>query len=202
LGGHQGDFPVIELARLDARDYVRKENPAALALAARMRFPQGKQENLLVDFAAALGKSPVGRASADRAIRYFFVYQQLEQNQGLKVRQMVSKLSSVMINEKALDRFNPFVLIGERRGIRRGVRQGRQSEGTALVLRQLRRRLGALPEPRRRAVEKLSLPKIEALGEALLDFRSPEDLTRWLQKNAPPAAIRKSVKAPKVTRKP
>jgi hypothetical protein len=190
------DFPVIELARLDARDYVRKENPAALALAARMRFPQGKQENLLVDFAAALGKSPVGRASADRAIRYFFVYRQLEQNQGLKVRQMVSKLSSVMINEKALDRFNPFVLIGERRGIRRGVRQGRQSEGTALVLRQLRRRLGPLPETRRRAVEKLSLHKIEALGEALLDFDSPDDLSRWLQKNAAPTTTRKTTKPP------
>jgi hypothetical protein len=71
-----------------------------------------------------------------------------------------------------------------------------------LVLRLLRRRVGRLPEARRRSIHNLSLPKIEALGEALLDFRSPEDLTRWLQKNAPPAAIRKSVKAPKVTRKP
>ena len=58
------EFPVIELAKLDARNYVRKENPAALALTARMRIPQGKQEKLLGDFAAALGKSPVGRASA------------------------------------------------------------------------------------------------------------------------------------------
>lgn len=184
------DFPVVELARLDARDYIRKENPAALALAARMRFPKGKQEKLLVDFAAALGKSPAGRASADRAIRYFFVYRQLELNQGLKVRQMVSKLSSVMINEKALDRFNPFVLIGERRGIR----QGRQAGESALVLRLLRRRLGPLPEARRRAVEKLSLHKIEALGEALLDFHFPEDLSSWLQKNAARAATRKSAK--------
>ena len=106
---------------------------------------------------------------------------------------MVSKLSSVMINEKALDRFNPFVLIGERRGIR----QGRQTEGTALVLRLLRRRLGPLPEARRRAIEKLSLPKIEALGEALLDFDSPDDLSRWLQKNATSAATRKTAKPPK-----
>jgi len=192
------DFPVIELSRMEAHDYVRKGNPAALALAARMRFPQGKQADLVVDFAAALGESPVGRASAERAIRYFFVYRQLEQNQGLKVRQMVSKLSSVMINEKALDRFNPFVLIGERRGIR----QGRQAGESALVLRQLRRRLGPLPEARCRAIELLSLPKIEALGEALLDFDSPDDLSRWLQNNAAPAASRKTAKPPKRARRP
>jgi hypothetical protein len=59
-----------------------------------------------------------------------------------------------------------------------------------------------VPEARRRSIQNLSLPKIEALGEALLDFHSPQDLARWLQKNAPPAAIRKIVKAPKVTRKP
>jgi len=88
------------------------------------------------------------------------------------------------------------------RGLKRGVRKGRQAGESALVLRQLRRRLGPLPETRRRTIQDLSLPEIEALGEALRDFRSPEDLTHWLQKNAPPAAIRKSVKAPKVTRKP
>jgi len=192
------DFPVIELARLDGHEYLRKENAAALALSARMRFRHGEQEDLIADFAAAMGKSPVGKTAAQRAIRYFFVYQQLEQKQGLKMRQNVSKLSHVMISEKALDRFNPFVLMGEKRGLKRG----RQSGEALLVLRLLRRRLGRLPEARRLAIENLSLPKIEALGEALLDFDSPDDLSRWLQKNAARAAIRKSVEAPKVTRKP
>ena len=196
------DFPVIDLARLDARDYVRKGNTAALALAARMRFQQEELEGLILDFAATLANSPVGKEAANRAIRYFFAYRQLEDRKALTVEEEMGRLISAMISERALDRLNPFVRMGEKRGIREGVRKGRQVGESALVLRQLRRRLGALPEPRRRAVEKLSLPKIEALGEALLDFRSPEDLTRWLQKNAPPAAIRKSAKAPKVTRKP
>jgi hypothetical protein len=187
------DFPVIEMAKLEARDYVRKENAAALALAARMRVPQGEQEDLIVDFAAAIGRSPVPKADADRAIRYFFAYQQLEQNQALKVRQKVSKLSPAMISEKALDRLNPFFMLGEMRGLR----QGRQSEGTALVLRLLQRRLGPLPEARRRAIQKLPLPRIEALGEALLDFVSPDDLSRWLQKNAGPASTRKTAKPSK-----
>ncbi len=189
------DFPVIELTRLDARDYVRKENAAALALAARMRINQEEQEGLILDFAATLGKSPVGERAANRAIRYFFAYRQLQDKKALTVEEEMGRLIPAMISEGALDRLNPFVRIGEKRGIR----QGRQTEGTALVLRQLRRRLGPLPQARRRAIEQLSLPKIEALGEALLDFESPNDLNRWLQKNAPKAVIRKSAK---VTRKP
>ena len=110
----------------------------------------------------------------------------------------MSKLRPIMVRERAVRRMNPFIFIGELRGLKRGVRKGRQAGESALVLRQLRRRLGPLPEARRRTIQNLSLPKIEAL----LDFNSPDDLSRWLQKNAPSAAICKSVKAPKVTRKP
>ena len=196
------DFPVIELAGREAREYARRQNLAALALASRMRAHPGEQVELVVEFAATLGTSPVPEASADRAAKYFFSYQPLDWGRSLKVRQKMSKLRPIMVRERAVRRMNPFIFIGEMRGLKRGVRKGRQAGESALVLRQLRRRLGPLPEARRRTIQNLSLPKIEALGEALLDFRSPEDLTRWLQKNAPPAAIRKSVKAPKVTRKP
>ncbi len=128
--------------------------------------------------------------------RYFFAYQRLDKKKALKVGEEMGKLSPEMISEKELDRWNPFVLIGERRGIR----QGRQVGESTLVLRQLRRRLGPLPEARRRAIEKLSLHKIEALGEALLDFDSPDDLSRWLQRNTAPAATRKTAKPPKRSR--
>jgi hypothetical protein len=152
---------------------------------------------LILDFAAALGKSPVTKEVADRAIRYFLAYQQLEEKKALKVEEQMGKLSPAMISEKALDRLNPFVLIGERRGIK----QGRQCEGAALVLRQLRRRLGPLTRAWRQAIESLSLHKVEALGEALLDFHSPEDLVRWLKKNASSTTARKTTKAPKRSRR-
>jgi hypothetical protein len=102
-----------------------------------------------------------------------------------------------MISEKELDRLNPFVRIGERRGIQQGRRAG---EGE-LVLRQLRRRLGPLPAARRQAIDSLSLHKVEALGEALLDFRTPADLIRWLRKNAPTAFVREAAKTPKRNRR-
>ena len=62
--------------------------------------------------------------------------------------------------------------------------KGRQEEGVELVLRQLKRRLGSLPPSQEKVVRKLELSRIEALGEALLEFTTRADLSRWLRANA------------------
>ena len=58
--------------------------------------------------------------------------------------------------------------------------EGREDEGRALVLKLLTRRIGAIPPEVRAQVEALSLEQLEALGEALLDFSSLDDLSVWL----------------------
>jgi hypothetical protein len=58
--------------------------------------------------------------------------------------------------------------------------RGELREARSLILRQLTRRLGELPEPVRSHIERLSLPQLEALGEALLDFPNLADLETWL----------------------
>ncbi len=75
---------------------------------------------------------------------------------------------------------NPLIELGKLRGRE----EGRQQGEIELVLRQLVRRLGTLPTSQGKAVRKLDLAKIEALGEALLDFRSRTDLARWLRENS------------------
>ncbi|MBF2066936.1 MAG: DUF4351 domain-containing protein, partial [Calothrix sp. C42_A2020_038] len=69
---------------------------------------------------------------------------------------------------------------GEQRGEQRGREQGREQGEKSLVLRQLTRRVGELPQSARQQVESLSLEQLENLGEALLDFRSMADLDEWL----------------------
>ncbi|MBE9083586.1 MULTISPECIES: DUF2887 domain-containing protein [unclassified Tolypothrix] len=50
----------------------------------------------------------------------------------------------------------------------------------SLVLRQLAKRVGELPQEVSQQVESLSLEQLENLGEALLDFTSMADLQAWL----------------------
>lgn len=107
-----------------------------------------------------------------------------------------SKVKPDLIREKLMQLTNPFIELGIQRGREEGIQQGLQQgvqEGTVkgrqqgeveFVLRQLKRRLGTLPGFQEKAIRKLELSRIEALGEALLEFTTRADLTRWLRKNA------------------
>ena len=67
---------------------------------------------------------------------------------------------------------------GLERGLEQGLEQGREREAR-LVCRLLERRLGPLPEELTAAVLALPLERLEALGEALLDFTDHSELEAW-----------------------
>jgi Domain of unknown function (DUF4351) len=50
-----------------------------------------------------------------------------------------------------------------------------------LVLRLLARRIGQIAPQTEAKILTLSVAELEALGKALLDFASPEDLDQWLR---------------------
>ncbi|WP_414571564.1 Rpn family recombination-promoting nuclease/putative transposase [Nostoc sp. CCY 9925] len=62
-----------------------------------------------------------------------------------------------------------------------GRKEGREAEARSLIVRQLIRRVGELPQQVRERIETLSLEQLENLGEALLDFTSMADLQAWLE---------------------
>jgi len=66
--------------------------------------------------------------------------------------------------------------------VREGVEQGE----LAMVLRQLRRRIGAVATELLEQIQALSQAQVEELGEALLDFSSAADLVAWLQAHPRP----------------
>lgn len=63
--------------------------------------------------------------------------------------------------------------------------EGSKQEARALVLRLLARRVGNVPASLQPQIEALSLPQLEDLGEALLDFSQVEDLETWLKVHSP-----------------
>ncbi len=53
-----------------------------------------------------------------------------------------------------------------------------------MVIRLLNRRCGTLSDALQNTVRSLSIPQLESLGEALLDFQDVNDLENWLQSNS------------------
>jgi predicted transposase/invertase (TIGR01784 family) len=65
-------------------------------------------------------------------------------------------------------------------GREQGLVQGREQEASNLVVRQLTKRFGSLPEDMQVKISRLPLTVLEELSEALLDFRNLADLQAWL----------------------
>ncbi len=181
------DFDVLGLGSMDAGNYVKTPNPAALALAARMRFTSKNRLSLIKDFAITLARIRMVRRVADVVASFFFAYQHLDESEDLKLRQEIAKVESKEMRDRVMQLTNPWIEAGKREGFQQGRNEGRSQgrhEGEAeLVLKQLARRLGALSAAQEKSIRKLPLTKIEELGEALLEFTSRADFVRWLRLN-------------------
>ena len=68
-----------------------------------------------------------------------------------------------------------------RKGKRQGVQQGAEQEVRKVATRQLERRFGKLSRTAQREIGQLGVERLEALCDALLDFKSKDDLARWLK---------------------
>ena len=81
------------------------------------------------------------------------------------------------------DRKMPYITsveeIGYDRGLQVGEESGVEKGQRSLILRLLNRKFGVLPDRTIDRINKLSLTRLESLGEALLDFSAIEDLTTW-----------------------
>ncbi|GBF79319.1 Rpn family recombination-promoting nuclease/putative transposase [Aphanothece sacrum] len=60
-----------------------------------------------------------------------------------------------------------------------GREEGKQQGEANLVVRQLNRRIGQISPDLSKQIHRLSIEQLENLGEALLDFKSEEDLKQW-----------------------
>jgi flagellar biosynthesis/type III secretory pathway protein FliH len=168
---------------MDAEPILKTYNPAALALASLMKFDQTQKVRLTGEFFIRLAEIPISREDQELVAGFFLNYQHLSRAEALQMEREMSKIAPDMAREKVIQWSNPFIELGIERGLRQGRRQGRQEGRKAeieLVLRQLRRRLGSLTAAEKEAVRKLTLRNIEAIAEALLDFRSSADLDQWL----------------------
>ena len=65
-------------------------------------------------------------------------------------------------------------------GEAKGEARGRAEGESGLVLRQLNHRVGSLSPQLSAQVQQLTVPQLEDLGEALLDFTGLADLEGWL----------------------
>jgi hypothetical protein len=170
-------FRVIQLRRLSWREFVRRPNPVAAALMARMGMAPEERPQVKLECLRLLTTLRLDRARQRLISGFVDTYLSLSAEETLQFAQHADTL--LRLDEK--ERIMELTTSWKEEGRQEGRQAGRQEGEAEVILRLLRRRWGDLGAPLASQVRALPVERLETLAVALLDFTSPADLDRWLQ---------------------
>jgi predicted transposase/invertase (TIGR01784 family) len=173
------NFFAIQLNRLNWRDFLNQPNPVAAALMSKMRIDPADRPRVKVECLRLLATLRLDPARTKLISGFVDTYLRLNVQEERMFQESVGTLETT-----EREGIMQIVTSWMEQGIAEGEQRGKTEEAQSLILRQLSRRVGTLPAGVEAQVQALELPKLEALGEALLDFTGMDDLVGWLQGNA------------------
>ena len=176
---HRVDFPdlrvlefnyrVIQLNRLNWRDFLRYQNPAASALMAKMKIAPEDRLRVKFECLRLMATLRLDRARMRLISGFVDTYLRLTAEEERLLQAQISTIEP-SAREEVMEIVTSWEL------------QGRQQEALSLILRLLNRRLGGIAPDLEAKIRSLSVEKLEELGEALLDFSNVADLVNWLDR--------------------
>jgi hypothetical protein len=169
-------YRVVQLSRLNWRDFVRQTNPVASALMARMGMAQEERPRVKLECLRLLVTLRLDPARMRLISGFIDTYLRLSEHETL----LFQEQAATLLNETEQATVMELTTSCKEEGIEIGRREGRREGECELVLRILRKRWGIVPTEAVSAVGQLSSDQLEELAEASLDFKSVEDLKNWL----------------------
>lgn len=161
------NYQVVQLNRLNWRDFLNQDNPIASALMAKMKIkkrarPLVKAEclRLLVSFELDPAKLQILSGFIDTYLDLNSTEEEFFQSQ-LNTMELEPKEKIMQITTS-------------------WERKGRLEGQTFTILRLLNRKLGELPTEIVTTIKSLESSQLETLTEELLDFNTIDDLRQWL----------------------
>ncbi len=168
-------FRAIQLNRLDWREFVRRPNPVAAALMAKMRITPEDRPRVKLECLRLLATLRLDSAKAQLISGFVDSYLRLNAPEQQAFNQQLAAISPPE-QEATMELMTSW----KEEGLLQGRQEGQQQGTSATVLRQLRRRFGPLAEAQEARVSALPTERLEGLAEARLDFTAPTDLDAWL----------------------
>jgi hypothetical protein len=163
-------YKVVQLNNLSWRDYLNSTNPLAVALMARMQIAPNDRWRVKATCLRLLAGLPLSAAQRRMLAAFVSIYLPLD-TQETELFQAELDTWQEETKETVVELMTEWEV------------KGRTEERQELILRQLTRKLGPLPETMQSRVVALPPDTLLDLSEALLDFSSLKDLTDWLERN-------------------
>jgi predicted transposase YdaD len=169
------DYEILQLNRLNWRDFLQQKNPVAAALMAKMKIEIKDRPTVKAQCLRLLVTLKLAPAKMQLISGFVDTYLNLDRDEETLFQ---SKLSTMELQER--EQIMQITTSWEQKGLVRGREEGRLEEKRAITLRLLNRKLGNLPEEIATQIESLEPSKLDTLTEDLLDFQTLDDLERWL----------------------
>ncbi|BAY25691.1 hypothetical protein NIES2100_54970 [Calothrix sp. NIES-2100] len=172
----QFNYDVIQLNRLNWRDFVRQQNPIATALMSKMNIAPAERRQVKLECLRLLATLRLDPARMRLISGFIDTYLRLNAEEQ---KLLQADIASIEPSEQEV--VMQIVTSWMEEGIEQGIEQGKEQATLSLILRQLPRRVGTLTPDLEERVQQLSRSQLEDLAVALLDFAAVADLEAWLQ---------------------
>ncbi|MDJ0532104.1 MAG: DUF4351 domain-containing protein [Xenococcaceae cyanobacterium MO_207.B15] len=165
------DYQIVQLNRLNWRDFLKQKNPVAAALMAKMRIEPQDRPRVKAQCLRLMVSLKLAPAKMQLISGFVDTYLQLNPNEKAIFQ---SELSTMGLEEK--ERIMQITTSWKEEGRVEGQKEGQ----VTTILRQLNRKLGNISENIVDRIKSLEASQLDSLTEDLLDFQSLDDLQNWL----------------------
>jgi hypothetical protein len=169
-------YRVIQLSRLRWRDFVQRPNPAAAALMTRMGMTAEERPRVKLECLRLLARLRLAPGRAHFLSGFIDTYLRLNPQETL----LFEAQTNTILNRTERKKVMELTTSWKEEGRQEGRQEGRREGQIEMALRLLQRRCGPLPKRLDSKVRTLTIPELEDLAEAVLDFSSLNDFERWL----------------------
>ncbi len=177
------NYRVLQLNRLNWRDFLNQHNPIASALMAKMKIEPEDRPKVKAQCLRLLVALKLDPAKMQLISGFIDIYLNLDEAEEQVFQEELGTIESEE-REQVMQIVTSWMKTGIEQGRKEGLEEGRleglQRE-TELIIRLLERKIGQLTPEVEAQVKELDISNLENLGEALLDFEQLEDLTFWLR---------------------
>jgi hypothetical protein len=169
------NYAVVQLNRLNWRDYLRDPNPVATAFMAKMNIAPGDRPKVKLECLRLLATFRLDKAKMKLIWGFVESYLRLSAAEQEVFEKEVAQMPP-QEQEEILELPNSWIDQGIEKGEVIGKRQ--------MALRQLRRRFGPIPSPIEDRINSLSSAHLDDWADAIFDFQSLDDAEQWLLQRA------------------
>jgi predicted transposase YdaD len=173
------NYRVIQLNRLNWRDYLGQANPVASALMAKMQIAPEDRPRVKAECLRLLVTLRLDSARMQLISGFVDTYLTLTESEEQAFQEELGRIEPEA-EERVMQIVTSWMQTGIEQGRREGIQEGIRLGKVSLVMRLLHRCLGELDAELEARIRNLLASQLDVLSEALLDFASVEDLIHWL----------------------